>query len=273
MTINVIGQGGLGNQLFQLSAAKSLAVINKTNFQIEISRLFGNRPFQGHKFFSNFDYGYGVDQTLKNYYEPSYRFDPEFFNLKDGTNLNGYFQSWKYLEPIKKELREDLSIYKGNLSKNAESYLKTIDSNWDRSVAIHIRRGDYCDELHRNHHGLLPKSYYIEALSKIDSENPAIYLFIENVSEIPDWIFDLDFLYKITIIQTIDDAESLHLMSKCKYIITANSSFSWWAGYIGNKEELSGRVFAPKNYFKTNKVDTSDLHPDWFELIDNGWEG
>jgi hypothetical protein len=270
MSITIIAEGGLGNQLFQIAAAKSLAKAHNTFFQVEIHKLGGNRGLQAHHFFDYTLFGYGIDLSKVLHNEKDYRFDENFYNILDNVILKGYFQSWKYIENVKDEMRESLFQYKSLLSQNAESFLKTIESNWDRSLAIHIRMGDYCDYIHREHHGILPKSYYLEALSRIEQKDLAIFIFIENISELPNWIYELD--SRVTVIQGVSDAESFHLMSKCKYVIAANSSFSWWAGYASNREELSGRVFVPKNYFKTSKVDTADLHPGWFDRIDNGWE-
>lgn len=270
MTIAIIAEGGLGNQLFQIAAAKSLAKIHNTFFQVEIYKLGGNRSLQAHHFFNPSLFCYGVYLGVPQFYEEGYRFDENFYNISDNVTLKGYFQSWKYIENVKDDMRESLLQYKLQLSQNAESFLKTIESNWDRSLAIHIRRGDYCDSIHREHHGILPKSYYLEALSRIEQRDLAIFVFIENISELPNWIYEFD--SRVTVIQGVSDAESFHLMSECKYVIAANSSFSWWAGYVSNRGELSGRVFVPKNYFKTSKVDTSDLHPLWFDQIDNEWD-
>ena len=40
----------------------------------------------------------------------------------------------------------------------------------------------------------------------------------------------------------------MQLMSECKSLIIANSSFSWWAAYLGNMKEM---VIAPKTWFNT----------------------
>jgi len=47
------------------------------------------------------------------------------------------------------------------------------------------------------------------------------------------------------------------LMSMCDDFIIANSSFSWWGAWLGNK----GEVVAPKQWFgKGLDHDTKDLY-------------
>jgi len=57
----------------------------------------------------------------------------------------------------------------------------------------------------------------------------------------------------------------MYLMSKCRHGIGANSSFSWWANWLG---EYPGRIcVAPKKWFVKDDLDTRDLIPDrWVTL-------
>ena len=53
------------------------------------------------------------------------------------------------------------------------------------------------------------------------------------------------------------------LMSMCSDFIIANSSFSWWAAWLGNR----GKVIAPKKWFPTDDKDTSDVYCEGWEVI------
>jgi hypothetical protein len=55
------------------------------------------------------------------------------------------------------------------------------------------------------------------------------------------------------------------ILSRVDGLVIANSSFSWWAGFIG---ERPGRVvIAPRPWFTQTKLDTRDLLlPDWLSV-------
>jgi len=61
-----------------------------------------------------------------------------------------------------------------------------------------------------------------------------------------------------------DNRVDLCLMSLCDDFIIANSSFSWWAAWLGNR----GKVIAPKKWFpKINDRETKDIYCKGWEVL------
>jgi hypothetical protein len=65
-------------------------------------------------------------------------------------------------------------------------------------------------------------------------------------------------------------------MSQCHHFIIANSTFSWWAAYLSNKEIISNKiVIAPENWYGEKWTEKwEDIYPDeWIKVKDyyNGY--
>jgi hypothetical protein len=114
-------------------------------------------------------------------------------------------------------------------------------------------------------HGVLSKSYYQKAIKNISNKvnNPVFFIFSDDI----DWVKEnLDMPIKSIFIdfnkRGIDD---MRIMRSCKHNIIANSSFSWWGAWLGEYENKV--VIAPKNWFKSNELDTSDVIPEgWIKI-------
>jgi len=228
--------GGLGNYLFQIGAASSLAFKNgdKTIFD------FGPSVGQAHKNINNYS-----SNILRNIeiglFTPEYTFneagDFTFCQIPYAKNLvlNGYFQSAKYLD------REHiLELYKIDDDTN-----RYIENGYDlhflkNSISIHVRRGDY---IGRPRHPVQEMRYYNEAITHFPNANFIVF------SDDIKWCKENFKGDEFTFIQE-DDYIELHLMSMCKHNIIANSSFSWWGSYLNqNKDKI---VIAPDNWFGVN---------------------
>ena len=107
-------QGGLGNNMFQIAAAHSLALDNN-----DISVFNGDNVGQVHKNIN--EYKDNIFKNVNIQKNPKYKktYNEPFFNFNgikymDGLLLVGYFQSEKYFKHNKKEK----SLYKSLILTN-----------------------------------------------------------------------------------------------------------------------------------------------------------
>lgn len=186
--------------------------------------------------------------------------------IKDNCNLfdfqlspNSYFfivGTWGDERYFIKAQKEILDLYKflpDTLSAKTKKEGSAIANNSKKTVAVHIRRGDY---INTNFIPLAETSYYLNSLEYIDKmecvDNLKLYIF----SDDPQWCEEnLSFLdkYEHEFIQGNRDYEDMYLISKCTYIIIANSTFSWWSAYLSNAKF----VLAPKFITKGQTRPTS----------------
>lgn len=113
-------------------------------------------------------------------------------------------------------------------------------------VGIHVRRGDYVN--HPFYVDLMKIDYYQKAMAEFPEDTKFI-IFTDD----PEWCMKQPVFSdcEISIGWNREPEYDLNMMAGCKGLITANSSYSWWAGYL-NK----GKVVAPS---------AKNWHPDGVE--------
>ena len=205
-------------------------------------------------------------------------------NLKDGSTVEGYWNTDKYFRNLRDTLSKELTL-KDPLSPAGLSKKAWIDGQVSQGkylVLIHIRRGDYATNPHANKfHGLIDSKYYKLAVQRIISEYR--YMNKENITfvistddmvwakeNVMDWINKNGFsTYQLSNNQ-IPDYEEIHLMSLCHHFIIANSTFSWWPAWLSQSAKDTGIkkiVIAPKVWVANPKVNTRDVLPeDWIKI-------
>lgn len=195
---------------------------------------------------------------FKNTYicEPHFHFSEKAFNSPDNVYLSGYWQTEKYFQDIEPQLREDFT-FKEAAHESAIPILEKIKST--ESVCVHVRRTDF---IINPINGLYGVDYYDAAekaiLEKVS--DPHYFVFSDDI----EWCrSNLRFRGETTFVsddfgqwKTRDD---LRLMASCRHFIIANSSFSWWAVWLGKGDESV--VIVPKEWFRDPSLNTRDLIP------------
>ena len=179
--------------------------------------------------------------------EAGFHFSPLPIDVKDLV-LHGYFQSEKYFEDCREEVKKEFSF------RNPQQF--TLLEN---TVSIHVRRGDYMK--HPNHHPLCSMDYYNRAMSEFKGYNFLV------CTDDKKWCKE-NFKQDNVQVSLLEDAsQELELMSWCEHHIIANSSFSWWSAWLGHNKDK--RVVAPAKWFGPaySHMQTQDLYvEDWLVI-------
>ena len=245
-------RGRLGNQLFQIAAALSVAIDNNAeaifpdyqkqrdsgipvNRKLVFPRINKSKPNDKIHFF------------FKEHHNHKFKPIPFHPNMQ----ITGYFQSEKYFAHNKEEVisyflpSEQINNY---LEKNYHDIL-----SHENSVAVHFR--SYKDEDRS-----LSKMFvtlginYIEEAAKEYDDDALFIIFSDNLTIARENLKGFSrphiFLHEKNYIY------SFYLMSKLKHQIIANSTFSWWAAYLNpNPDKI---IAAPHPWFHPKHFLTSE---------------
>ncbi|MCX8080644.1 MAG: alpha-1,2-fucosyltransferase [Bacteroidia bacterium] len=274
--------GGLGNQMFQYAAGKSLSMKLNTELCLDLSFLekdpagaYTKRNFEldklhvrytpfpaslngafkhwGSKRFLNLKF---LISGYRLYKEKAFVYDDNFFKLSKNSYLIGIFQNENYFKNIRKELLSDFE-FKKEFVQGTEKQMQDITNQ--TSVSVHIRRGDYANNPHtREYHGLCPIEYYHNAIHYMKSklENPMFYFFSDDIEFCKKNFQSDNFFF----MENHSSYQDMHLMKHCKHHIIANSSFSWWGAWLCENQHKI--VIAPKYWLKNKETKELKIIPD-----------
>ena len=292
MTVVITPIGGLGNQLFVYAAGKALSRrqdiplgIDRSHFEKYPLRVFELDSFESH--FEELQTGKQFSSRLTKFmvprgsqirrlakkithgpdhgFEQAFIFKPRSMRVRRHVGLEGYFQSWRYFGEVGDELRQEIRsvVSPSNFYSDFQNEL----SGAEVSVAIHVRRGDYVSN---SYMGVVPEVYYEHALGLLQGlvGDFQIYLFSDDLTLLHDESFLAEWRKRVRVVVAPDNSrpvESLNLIAQCDHVVMANSTFSWWGAWLG---ERPGRhVFYPRPWLAGALVDDRDLAlPTWICL-------
>lgn len=243
-------QGGLGNYLFQISAAYGVSKRDNKELKIDTSdisvihsplELYFNNILRNIKFGEINEFQF-IHNT---HYAPIKLINIPTIN--GNIKLDGYYQNEKYFKLYREDI---LNLFK--IDSTTESYLteKYSDVSFENSCSIHVRRGNYVDRQH--FHPLQTIDYYKQSISIIGEET----LFLIFSDDIEWCKTNLNFIKNKIFISGNLDYQDLYLMSMCNHNIIANSSFSWWGAWLNNHNNK--KVIYPSHWFN-NGPDSSEI--------------
>lgn len=238
--------GGIGNQLYQYAFGR---VQQENGITVRYNPAWYKRtqmpprPYRLDKFKINIKISPFIKQQLikEDGYNPAY--------LKmDNINFHGYWQYLPYYKDILPILRKELCVREEFYTEEfLDLRRQVIDSP---SVSVHVRRQDY---LNRNGFGCLLPKYYSAALKRVEGD---IFVFSDDIEWCKTMFKEKNLHRKITFV-SLSDYLDMELMKCCRHHILANSTFSWWAGILDEKDSI---VITPARYIiATGYVSARDI--------------
>jgi hypothetical protein len=231
--------GGLGNRLFQLAVSYGYAKKYNKECVININK-YQNNPH------SSIDYLNTIFSKVKKVtFQPNYHINEpghkniSYFNLSNHSGnvmLFGYFQCEKYFKEYRKDIKELLVL---------DSFSNVPKAN---SIFLHVRRGDYT-HIHL-HGGYNYDLYYKNALDymKKKYEKLNVYVFSNDMEWCKSWNLLSQYENYEFYFLDLNELETLKFMTLCdKGGIGANSSFSWWGGYLNDFPDKT--IIFPNRWF------------------------
>lgn len=283
--------GGLGNQLFKIGAAISLAreynrklIISKVHFvpnghqsanktMETLDKIFSKsalplRIIDGNIPDGHFTYKAGKTESFQ-YVDISTRMSSDIIQNRVNIMLDGYFINPRYLPDDYTNLI--LITPTRKISHITQEY-----GSFCNTYFIHIRLGDYVgNELYR----ISLDSYYIDCIARIKNAIPNAQFIVctnEYSKTLEKYLKPIRQIIDFTVQSSKDDElDTLYIMSQCRGGICANSTLSWFGCYFQQSRitetsslEAKKHIYMPYPWVNTTShgftdENTSDIYPPW----------
>ena len=270
--------GGVGNQLFQISFARYLALnsfdvrvvhytrpqavphTNISSFPLiefdKVLRLKSKKISKIGGFSDPWDWKYCLPLGLDDFRKAP-NFVPKYFELRN-KNIIGYFQNHEILSLI------DEAFLSG-LSQTLQNWQGQFQLDQQVTV-LHVRRGDTLNPENRNSVGILDRYYYEEAINRIGNNRLGqVVVLTDDLQEAKDLLLGLK-VDKFVNPRDSNVFSALAIMSRASNLVASNSTLAWWGGVLANQS--GGSVYIPSPFFlNTTKFSSKAFRASNFSIV------
>lgn len=284
--------GGLGNQMFQYSLAMAFKnSLDNEDVYVDTSCMNGYPFHNGYELQRIFNVSIkqaSISDLIKVAYplphyrlwqlgrhvlpkrktivteNPDMRFMEGLTERRDSFLAEGYWQTEKYFSKIREIILDTFKFPQFERGTKNEYVANRISDC--ESVSLHIRRGDYLKIADTG--GICTIEYYSKSINiLLEKVKPQLLVIF---SDDPAWCKNnlLNVVHNIPVIYVdwnkgTSSFKDMQLMSLCSHNIIANSSFSWWGGWLNQNPNKI--VIAPSRWM--NCQGWSDIIPEDWTII------
>jgi hypothetical protein len=229
--------GRLGNQMFEIANVYAQALRHNRSFRLTTTNSTGDSLLYKDSIFRKLEFKPNAHVSDMHCINSTYHYTEYKPHDTLPTAFMGYFQSEKFFKDFSENIKWLYEPTEEFIKKAHQDYHQL---NWNNTVAIHVRRGDFTVQTRR--FPLITKEY-IETALQIIPERTCCFIVSDDINWCKENIRGNDIIY--TEYEAPDQA--LWFMSLCKNFILSNSTFSWWGAYLSKYENK--KVIHPSIWF------------------------
>jgi hypothetical protein len=174
--------------------------------------------------------------------------------------IAGHMQDDRLVAPMIADLHARLQLPQD--SPYLSRWLPMVD---DRTVGVHVRRGDYLKPAFRGMLPVLPASWFESAAQIVRQRHGDVRFLV--VTDEPAWARDRLRLPGPTEVASLDHPSSplddLVLLSRCAHHVVSNSTFGWWGARLST---AGGSVIVPTRWSFRPPTPPNLLPASWHAL-------
>jgi hypothetical protein len=263
MTVTVSMMGGLGNQMFQYAAGRSLSLRLNTPLILDCGWYDQNFDRTGlTPYIMSLD-TFNIDANIRSNKAYTVRANRLIsrvlpltrFVLEHDLSANkllemstssrrirliGYWQNVDYFRTFSGRIRQDFALREG---LDGQAALLQSRLGREDCIGVHIRLGDLA---HLNRYAV-SLEYLRRAVGTVRERalSTSVLLFSDN----PEWCEEnlAESLDAEVVTGNWSDAVDLFLYSQCTHHVMSDSTFSWWGTWLGESDRQV--VVAPSNWW------------------------
>ena len=171
-------------------------------------------------------------------------------SLFESVPIRGFFQHWRYVDNVWDQISQEIQEFLNRIELGNE----ISERMSGETIALHVRGGDYLIQSIVDIYGELSTKYYTDSitLARLKVSDRAQIIVVTNDSDfakklLGDEIFSCSYIIDT---ERYSAWQSFKIMAQSNVLITANSTFSWWAGFLSSKN--GGTVITPEPWFTSN---------------------
>jgi len=174
--------------------------------------------------------------------------------------IDSLFQTTEIYEYCERNFRESLNAHMERVTRK----YKIEGPSRHNVTAVQIRGSDYIkNSLNSSLFGVCNRLYYLAAVETMAAKHQEICPEIDIFTDDPCFVESFKFPFQFKLRPKQETLSEFLALMQYEYIVISNSTFAWWAAYLGKRHKT---VIRPTPWFDKLQREVFSLPPQWIDI-------